>query len=184
MGRPARPNVPGSRPYTGYDGTANGITGGLAQWIIEARRTSEGLLTNLGAYGVRPIRGKGKTSMSVHSTGRAVDLSFARRAAVGPQPLGPERRRAAIAWLDRIIEANAELGVEACLDYFPSPHGRGWFCDRQKWTVYQTKTIAGAPGGTWFHIEIAPDMAKAAARVRQAFTNVFPEIPRIERITD
>lgn len=182
MGRPAKPNVPGSRPYTGYDGTAKGITGGLAQWIIEARRTSGGLLTNLGAFGVRPIRGK-PGQMSVHSTGRAVDLSYARRAAAGPQPLGPERRRAAVAWLDRIVEANAELGVEAVLDYFPAPHGRAWFCDRQAWTVYQTKTITGAPGGTWFHVEITPDMAKAAAQVRQAFATVFPEIPRIERIT-
>ncbi len=178
MGRPSRPGIPGSRPYTGFDGIAAGISGGLAQWIIEARRTSDGLLTNLGAFGVRPIRGKGKKDMSVHSTGRAVDLSYARRASGGPQPLAAERRRAAVQWLDRIIEANAELGVECVLDYFPAPHGRGFFCDRQTWTVYKTKTITGAPNGTWFHVEIAPDMAKAAAKVRQAFATVFPEIPR------
>lgn len=173
MGRPARPNIPNSRPYTGWDGNAAGITGGLAQWIIEARRTSQDVLWNLGAYGVRPIRGKKQPS--VHGTGRAVDLSYRRfqgKGKVGGKPL-------AMAWLDRVI-ANANLlGVECVLDYAGPPHGygRGWFCDRQAWVNYRTHTIAGAPGGTWFHVEVAPHIAHDARAVRAAFAQVFPEIP-------
>lgn len=175
MGRPARPNVPGSRPYTGYDGTAQGITGGLAQFIIEARRTSNGLLHNLGAYGVRPMRGK--KSMSVHATGRAVDLGFSRKAGAGPQASAVERRRLAVEWVDRIVAAAAQLGVEAIIDYWPTPHGRGYFCDRNAWYDYRLRTVAGAPGGAWFHVEISPEFAHNASAVRRGFRAVFPEIP-------
>lgn len=173
MGRPARPNIPNSRPYTGWDGNAAGITGGLAQWIIEARRTSQGVLWNLGAYGVRPIRGKKQPS--VHGTGRAVDLSWKRHQGKGV--VGGARLAAV--WLDRVIEANAELGLECVLDYSGPPHGhgRGWFCDRQTWLNYRTPTITGAPGGSWYHIEITPAISRDAHQVRAAFRAVFPEIP-------
>ena len=171
--RPARPNIPNSEPYTGFDGVAPGITGGLMQWIVEARRTSQDVLWSNGAYGVRPIRG-GK-QMSVHATGRAVDLSYKRfqgKGKVGGKPL-------AMAWLDRVIENANLLGVECVLDYAGPPHGfgRGWFCNVQRWNNYARPTIKGAPGGTWFHIELAPAMARDARKVRAAFAQVFPEIP-------
>lgn len=171
MGRPARSSIPGSRPYTGFDGVAPGITGGLAQWIIEARNSSNRTLHSLGAYGVRPMRGK--TSMSVHSTGRAVDLSYARKPGVNP---GRHGRDAVVPWLARVVEHANQLGVEAILDYWPEPHGRGWMCDRQAWERYDRPTIGGAPGGTWLHIELSPTMAHDAHGVRAAFRAVFPEI--------
>lgn len=170
MAAPARPGVPGSRPYTGFNGVAKGVKGSTAQWIIEARRSSGNILHNLGAYAVRPMRGK--KDMSVHATGRAVDLGYSRKPG-SPQP--DWGRDAIMPWLDRIV-ANANLlGVECILDYNPAPHGRGWRCDRQDWIVYRMKTITGAPGGQWFHVELNPDIT--ANEVRAAFRHVFPEIP-------
>ena len=172
MAAPARPGVPGSRPYTGFNGVAKGVKGSTAQWIIEARRTSGNILHNLGAFGVRPQRGK--KAMSVHATGRAVDLGYSRKPG-SPQP--DWGRNAIMPWLDRIV-ANANLlGVECILDYNPAPHGRGWRCDRQDWIVYRMKTIGGAPGGQWFHVELNPDIT--ANEVRAAFREVFPEIPTL-----
>lgn len=169
--RPAVPTVPNSKPYTGFDGVAEGIGGGTAQWIIEARRTSEGVLWNNGAYGVRKVRGG--RSMSVHSTGRAMDLSYMRHQGKGIVKGRPR----AEAWLDRVVAAANQLGVECVLDYWPAPYGRGWFCNVQRWNKYARKTISGAPGGQWFHIELNPRMAFDARSVRQAFRDVFPEIP-------
>jgi len=172
VGRPARPNVPGSRPYTGFDGVAPGITGGLAQFIIEARRTSGGVGHNLGAFGVREIRGK-PGQMSVHATGRAVDIGYGRKAGYNEGNYGRDKF---VPWLRRIVRDADRLGIEAIIDYWPEPHGRGWFCDRQAWTRYETRTVAGAPGGLWVHIEISPLFARNAGLVRDGFRAVFPEI--------
>jgi len=172
VGRPARPGVPGSRPYTGFDGIAPGVTGGLAQWVLEARRTSGGMLANLGTYGVRNMRGKKTTS--VHATGRAWDAGYR------PRKGRPASRTAALEWLERIIAANAEGGLAAVLDYAYGTHGRGWFCDRQAWLNYKTNTILGGgnPASAWFHIEISPEFARRPALIRQGFDRIFPEIPR------
>lgn len=172
MGRPARPGIPGSRPYTGFDGVAKGITGGLAQWIIEARRSSGGVVFSLGAYGVRDMRGKpGKTS--VHATGRAVDLGFSRKAGYNEGNYGRDKF---VPWLRRVVDHAEQLGVEAILDYWPEPHGRGWFCDRVAWQRYERPTIGGAPRGQWVHVEISPGYARNARLVREGFRIAFPEI--------
>lgn len=168
--------MPNSRPYTGWDGNAAGITGGLAQWIIEARRTSGGQLSNLGAYGIRDIKGK-PGQKSVHSTGRAVDLSYHARKG---QPGGRPRM---LEWLNRVIAAANDLGLEAVIDYRyddDGAKGRGWFCDRQAWTVYRMATVqgGGAKWATWLHCEISPAASRDPKAVRAAFAQVFPEIPR------
>lgn len=172
MAAPARPNVPGSRPYTGFDGIAPGILGGTAQWIIEARRTSLGCLWNNGAYGVREMRGK--KEMSVHATGRGVDLSYRKRA---HKPGVPSGRMPAYEWLCRVINHANDLGIEMLIDYFPLDHGRAWRCDRQAWLDYDKPTVSGAPGGDWFHVELTPMMARNASTVRKAFARIFPEVP-------
>lgn len=174
MGAPAKPGVPFSRPYTGFDGIAQGITGGLAQWIIEARRTSLGALWNNGAYGVRDQRGHPGV-MSVHATGRAVDLAFSKQQ---HKPNLPSGRAAMYDWLERVVLHANTLGIELIIDYFPLDHGRGWRCDRQAWDDYEEGTVHGAPGGKWIHVEISPAFAKSATTVRKAFGSVFPEIPR------
>lgn len=113
-----------------------------------------------------------ETSLSVHATGRAVDLSY--RMSEQHQKAN---RKGSIAFIN-IVLANANaLGVECVLDYFPKAFGRGWRCDRQAWKSYSKPEIHGAPGGDWLHIEISPAMADSPALVKQAFQRVFAEIP-------
>ena len=72
---PALPKVVGSRPYTGNsDGAATGPLPGMDEWIRQAIKYGAGAFWNNGSYGVRPKRGS--ESLSVHATGRAVDLSY------------------------------------------------------------------------------------------------------------
>ena len=112
-------------------------------------------------------------SLSVHSCGRAVDLSYRK---TEQHPIA--NRKGAVAFLN-IVTANANaLGLECVLDYFPQPFGRGWRCDRQAWSKYSKPTIHNAPGGDWHHYEISPAMANSPALVKQAFQRVFAEIPQ------
>ena len=72
---PANPKVIGSKPYTGNsDGAAAGPRAGMDEWIRQAIKHGGGAFWNNGSYGVRPMRGS--ESLSVHATGRAVDLSY------------------------------------------------------------------------------------------------------------
>lgn len=69
--------------------------------------------------------------------------------------------------------ANAELFlIEEIHDYFPAPFGRGWRCDKAVWTVYKKPSIGSAPGGDWFHVEIAPTHADNPAYYEQAFASL------------
>jgi len=56
------------------------------------------------------------------------------------------------------------------------PHGRGWRCDRSSWTIYNTKTITGAPMGDWFHAEISPAMADNPDAMREAFAQAVKPV--------
>jgi hypothetical protein len=164
------------RHYTGNkDGEAKGLRPGMKVFIDEVIKLSNGALWNNGAFGVRTMRGK--ESLSVHATGRAVDLSYRH---MPPKKGVKNGRREAIRVMN-ILTKNAELlGLEAILDYFPKPHGRGWRCDRNAWSKYKSKQIAGAPGGDWIHCEISPAMAADASKMRQAFRNlVIPQSPPV-----
>jgi len=117
---------------------------------------------------------KGKVgSLSVHATGRAVDLSFLK---TDKHPKA--NRKGAIAFINAVIMNANELGVQCVLDYAPKPFGRGWRCDRQSWEKYTKHTISGAPSGTWFHVEISPQAADSVIWVKTAFLKVFGEIPQ------
>ena len=116
---------------------------------------------------------RGSSNLSVHATGRAVDLSY-RKTEKHPN----SNRKGTMAFIN-IVTANANaLGLECILDYLLKPYGRGWRCDRQRWRKYSKPTIHGAPGGDWLHVEISPAMADSPALVRQAFQRVFAEIPQ------
>jgi hypothetical protein len=142
-------------------------------FIDEVIKLSNGALWNNGDFGVRTMRGK--ESLSVHATGRAVDLSYRH---MPPKKGVKNGRREAIRVMN-ILTKNAELlGLEAILDYFPKPHGRGWRCDRNAWSSYKKQEITGAPGGDWIHCEISPAMADDASKMKQAFQNlVIPQSP-------
>lgn len=166
-----------ARRYTGTaDGPASGRRAGMTAFIREMEERSGGALWNNGDWTVRNKRGK--ESLSVHATGRAVDLSYRyiRGTGKGAPTRGIETggRQAAIQ-MCRLLIKNADLlGLELILDYFPEPHGRGWRCDRRDWIRYDVPTITGAPAGDWLHVEISPQMADDAALVRQAWSQIEP----------
>ncbi len=170
---PANPKVVGSRPYTGNsDGAAAGPRAGMDEWIRCAISYSNGALWNNGSWGVRNMRGS--ENLSVHATGRAVDLSYRKSE---KYPLA--NRKGAVAFLNIVIANANELGVEQVLDYFPKPFGRGWRCDRQRWSAYSKPTLAGSPNGDWQHYEIsAAFLNQPLNLIQQAFKRVFTELPQ------
>lgn len=166
-----KPAVAGARPYTGYDGDGTGVTPGLAMFIREAEKRTGGALWNNGAFGIRPMRSK--TTPSVHSTGRAVDLSYRKM----PNK-GVSRGREISEHFFNVVVANANaIGVELVIDYYPQPFGRAWRCDRQAWKEYDKPTVAGAPGGDWWHVEVSPSAARDPERVKTAIAQAFGDNP-------
>lgn len=142
-----------SRPYTGFDVYSSGaLPGTIALRDIILFLNPK--LTNLGTYAKRDARGK-PGQPSVHATGRATDIGYTDRSDIQP----------VVTWLTD----NADLlGVEMVADYYPKPWGMSWRCDRHAWKVYDRRTIHGAPGGRWIHIEIAPYLANNAAAMNAA----------------
>lgn len=131
--------------YTGFDGNVQAPRPTMDIWVRNAIEVSG--LKNLGTWVVRDQRGK--TSPSVHGTGRAVDLGY-----TGIK----DGRKKTVALIDYLIANATTLGVEMILDYLPKPHGRGWKASRGTWEDYIKPTISGAPGGRWIHIEVSPTL--------------------------
>lgn len=162
-----------ARKYTGIaDGISptNAARLGLIAFVNQIERRSNRALWDNGTFANRPKRGK--DSMSVHATGRAVDLSYRKMANKGV----PNGRKIASEWLDLLtIPSNAEaLGIELILDYWVAPFGRGWRCDRGTWENYKKPTITGAPNGDWIHVELSPAVADNPKAIREAFRKMFP----------
>jgi len=156
------------RVYTGNkDGAAKGLRPGMRVFINQTIKLSNGALWNNGDFGVRNMRSK--SSLSVHATGRAVDLSYRHM----PPRKGIKNGRIEALRVLKIIIANADaLGLEAAFDYIVKPHGRGWMCNRGVWLKYKKKTISGGGSGDWIHFEISPDMADNPEKMKQAFSNL------------
>lgn len=156
------------RPYTGTaDGAASRVGSGTKAFIDRVILLSGGALWNNGDFGVRNMRGK--SSLSVHATGRAVDLSYRKIGSKGRD----EGRKHAVQWCNLLTEHADELGIEMIIDYFPKPHGRAWRCDRAYWMRYNKPTVSGAPGGDWLHVELSPKMAHDQSAVHAAFVKIF-----------
>ena len=150
----AKPGVAGARDYIGNaDGASPAPRAGMNEWIKQALAASNGALWNNGSWGQRDVKGKPGT-MSVHATGRAVDLSY-RKTEKYPKA----NRKDALAFINTVVANANDLGVQMIIDYFPKEFGRAWRCDRQAWLKYSKPTVSGAPGGDWFHIEITPQAA-------------------------
>ena len=165
----AQPGVPGSRDYIGNsDGPATGKRAGTEEWVRQAAKWSNGACWNNGTYGQRDVKGKPGT-MSVHATGRAMDLSYRKMDSKGVA----EGRKVSKAFIDVVVANANKLGVQMIIDYWPQPFGRAWRCDRQAWKAYETKTVTGAPGGDWWHIELSPAMADNPEAVKTIFQAVF-----------
>lgn len=162
------------RKYTGWDGNASGKRAGMETFIkLTADRFGNGVWNN-GSWVVRNMNNKNKPGKpSVHGTGRAADMSWRK---VGAKGFGDYNT--ALQVVDFWV-ANAELFlIEEIHDYFPKPYGRGWRCDRSAWREYTKPTIGSAPGGDWFHVEIAPTHADDAQYYIDAFAQATGEAPK------
>lgn len=156
------------RRYTGSaDGAAKGRRAGLTVLIDEIVRLSNNCLWNNGDFVVRNMRGK--ETLSVHATGRAVDLSYRFiRAGKGTK----DGRAVALQWCRLLTEHADAIGLEMIIDYWPEPYGRAWRCDRDGWVKYERKMVSGAPHGDWLHVEVSPKMADDPDAMREAFQKI------------
>jgi len=109
----------------------------------------------------------GKTTLSVHATGRATDMSYRKM----ETKVKPNGRVKALETLDILLANWRYLHIECVLDYFPQ-FGRGWRCDRAAWQDYTKQTITGSGGGDWLHIEIGPKFADDAAEYKTRFEHI------------
>lgn len=140
------------RKYTGFDGNSKGKLKGtekIKDWVVFL---NGGKITSLGTWNVRAQREHAKPS--VHGTGRAIDLRYS-------------TRDAGVALMDFFVQNADAFGVEYIGDYKGGKFGRGWRCDRSGWQTYTKPTIGS--GGSWFHIEFSPDVAKDAGYVDAVF---------------
>lgn len=142
------------RPYTGFDVVARGTGPGLKALVDIICFLNHGKIADLGTWTRRDAREKPGVP-SIHGTGRAADLGWFDR----------KDGERIIDWL--ITNADT-LGLELLIDYHPRPFGRAWRCDRNKFKTYLKKTVAGAPGGRWIHIEISPTFANSRATMDAA----------------
>jgi len=119
------------------------------------------------------MRGK-PGSLSVHATGRAVDLS--NRMTEQHQKAN---RKDALVFINALIANANALGVEMIIDYAVKDFGRAWRCDRQAWQKYDKQTVEHGGSGDWFHLEVSPVFVKQSpALIKQAFQRVFTELPQ------
>ena len=156
------------RSYTGNsDGLATGATAGLVELVHQITSRSNNALWNNGTFVNRPMRGK--ESLSVHATGRAVDLSWRKIEKKGRK----NGRLYAEKMMNFLVENADALGIEMIIDYNVSPFGRGWRCDRNAWEIYTKETVHGTPTGDWFHVEISPEMSAKPQMVSTIFEQKF-----------
>ena len=97
----AKPGVPGATDYIGNaDGAAPKPRSGMDEWIRQAIKYANG-------------------SLSVHATGRAVDLSYRDM----PDDRGkPNGRQLSKVFIEACVANANELGVQMVIDYWPQPH--------------------------------------------------------------
>ena len=140
------------RPYTGTtDGASKGKRPGLEAFVKAIQEASDGGFWNNGTWGIRNMRGK--NALSVHATGRAVDLS---RRKYGKHR--GETRANMIILIDWLTENADAIGLEYLADYEHKPAGRGWKCSREDhWRDYQKGLIKGGGTGDWIHAELDPE---------------------------
>ena len=168
------------RKYTGNtDGVAPGPRPGTEELLRLASKRWQ--FKNLGIYSNRRMNNaKAKADpdnpkyLSVHATGRAVDLGYSNRAA-------------AIAFWNFLIANTEQLGIEEIHDYayrWPKQDpkdktawGAGYRCARGEGLagikIYDSKNNAGTPGGRWIHVELSPAMADDKEKFRKAWIDAI-----------
>ena len=172
------------RPYTGTsDGIAKGKRAGTEAFIYAIQEASDGGFWVNGSFGVRMIRGSA-TRISVHSTGRAADIS--RRKYRNHRGESRANTLTLIDWLTSVAD---DIGLEYLADYEHQPAGRGWKCSREDhWRDYQKGLIKGGGTGDWIHIELDPEHADDPSWVPGVMAS-FPKFtdtpaPALEPVED
>lgn len=160
------------RPYTGTkEGVGRGRRPGTEAFVSRVQTSTGGRIWNNGTYQMRPM--KGSNAISVHATGRAIDLSFRK---TGKHP-GSDRAYA-LRFIDALIEHDDEIGLEMIVDYSYTGGlggGRVWKCDRQAWKDSKRGVIQGGgnAGSDWFHVELSPAAADNPQLVNDALDRIF-----------
>jgi hypothetical protein len=160
------------KPYTvELAPVVKGPLPGTDEFIRQVVKRSNRALWNNGSFINREKHGH-PGSISNHARGLAIDFSYRYNSSAGAG------RKASLKFFDSMI-ANADaLGVELVIDYFVEPFGRSWRCDRAAWRQATKPTFVGAPGGDWFHVEIALDKALSANAVSLAFKGVYGDVAK------
>jgi len=140
------------RKYTGFDGIATGYLAGTERFKNLVIFLHGGKLKNYGSFQVRKIRGTDK--WSVHATARAIDIGYT-------------NREDGLAFIDFLVRNAEAFGIEAIHDYMFGKFGRGWYCNKGEWKVYDKKSIGN--GGNWVHVELSPEVAKDAGYIDAVF---------------
>jgi hypothetical protein len=165
------------RPYTGLaDGIASGRRPGTEALAGILSYLTAGVLWHNGSFGIRPVRDG--TTLSVHATGRAVDMSARPK---DGRPAGSNR--STLEDCAKFLTEHADtLLVELVVDYSYRGGlggGRSWRCDRGTWLMLKPGQVSGG-GQTWadwLHIELAPRMADSATLVQQAVHSALTGAP-------
>ena len=154
-----------TRPYTAFKApVAKGPLQGMDEFIRQVVKRSGGSLWNNGSWVVRDIRTK-PGQLSNHARGLAVDLSYRKMTDKGIT----EGRKIALPFIYKLLENADTLQIELVIDY---AENRSWKCDRGTWLKGKWS------GGDWFHVEVSLAMASNANLVKQAFNDVFKDMPK------
>jgi len=154
-----------TRPYTAFKApVAKGPLQGMDEFIRQVVKRSGGSLWNNGSWVVRDIRTK-PGQLSNHARGLAVDLSYRKMTDKGIV----DGRKIALPFIYKLLENADTLQIELVIDY---AENRSWKCDRGTWLKGKWS------GGDWFHVEVSLAMASNANLVKQAFNNVFKDMPK------
>jgi hypothetical protein len=169
-----------ARKYTGNtDGNHGKVRPGTTELLRLASKRFG--MTNLGTYTNRRMNNsqadKDPTNpkwLSVHATGRAVDLGY-------------KDRKNAVALWNFLIANTAQLGIEEIHDYaykWPAQDkadktawGAGYRCSRGEGIkgvkIFTPQNNAGTPGGKWLHVELSPAMADDPKAFRAAWIDAL-----------
>jgi hypothetical protein len=154
-----------TRPYTAFKApVTKGPLQGTDEFIRQIVKRSSSSLWNNGSWVIRDIRTK-PGQISNHARGLAVDLSYRKMTDKGIV----EGRKTALPFIYKLLQNADTLQIELVIDY---AENRSWKCDRGTWLKGKWS------GGDWFHLEISPAMANNANLVKQAFNDVFQDMPK------
>jgi hypothetical protein len=154
-----------TRPYTAFKApVAKGPLQGMDEFIRQVVKRSGGSLWNNGSWVVRDIRTK-PGQLSNHARGLAADLSYRKMTDKGIA----DGRKIALPFIYKLLENADTLQIELVIDY---AENRSWKCDRGTWLKGKWS------GGDWFHVEVSLAMASNENLVKQAFNDVFKDMPK------